>query len=65
MIPRYPDGVREGRPRGRPRVAEPLEPVSTRVPLHVYDQLVRTATARDVSVANLLRQIIILRLPRE
>lgn len=65
MIPRYPDGVREGRPRGRPRVEEPLERVSTRLPLPIYDELVKAANARDTSVANLVRQIVIVGLPRE
>lgn len=50
------------RPRGRPRVEEPLERVSTRLPLPVYDRLVTIANERDTSVSMLVRQLIVLRL---
>ena len=50
------------RPRGRPRVEEPLERVSTRLPLPVYDQLVTIANQRETSVSMLVRQLIVLRL---
>lgn len=53
-----------GRPRGRPRVDEPLERVSTRLPIPVYDRLVAIANERDTSVSMLMRQLLILRLPR-
>jgi hypothetical protein len=48
--------------RGRPRVEEPLERVSTRLPLPIYDELVRKANARDTSVSMMVRQLLILRL---
>lgn len=60
---RYPDGVLETRGRGRPRVEEPLERVSTRLPVPVYDQLVRVANAQETSVADVMRQIVIVGLP--
>lgn len=59
MMP-YPGG---GMPkpeakRGRPRVEEPLERVSTRLPLPLYDALVKTANARETSVSMLIRQML-------
>jgi hypothetical protein len=62
MTLRYPDGVQSPRQRGRPRVEEPLERVSTRLPLGVYDQLVRAANQRETSVSMLVRQLIVMRL---
>lgn len=53
------------RPRGRPRVDEPLERVSTRLPIHDYDRLVKIANLKETSVSNLVRQLLILRLPQE
>jgi hypothetical protein len=50
------------RPRGRPRVDEPLERVSTRLPIPVYDRLVEIANQRETSVSMLVRQLLILRL---
>lgn len=50
------------RPRGRPRVDEPLERVSTRLPVPVYDRLVTIANQRETSVSMLVRQLIVLRL---
>lgn len=52
------------RPRGRPRVDDPMSPVSTRLPSKAYDQLIRVATQQDTSVASLVRQLLILRLPK-
>lgn len=65
MIPRYPDGVRETRRPGRPRVAEPRSTVSTWLPASVHDQLIQVAQAREMPVSALVRHLIILRLPRE
>jgi len=50
------------RPPGRPRVAEPLERVSTRLPLPIYDRLVEIANREETSVSMLVRQLLILRL---
>ncbi len=63
MTVRYPDGVQETPRRGRPRVDEPLEPVATRLPRGVYDQLCREAFQRDMKLSALVRNIVILRLP--
>jgi hypothetical protein len=46
------------RGRGRPRVPDPMERVSTRLPTPVYDRLVKAAKQRDQSVAELARQIL-------
>jgi|GEM_PF-2879164 len=60
MSDKPPEGVR--RPPGRPRVAEPLERVSTRLPLPIYDRLVEIANQQDTSVSMLVRQLLVLRL---
>lgn len=62
MTPRYPERIEPARRRGRPRVDEPLERVSTRLPLPIYDKLVSAANQQDVSVSRLVRQLLILRL---
>lgn len=54
-----------GRPRGRPRVESRMEPVTTRLPLREYDRLINAARDRDIHVSALVRQLLILRLPRE
>lgn len=51
------------RPRGRPRVDEPMALVSTRLPVRDYDRLIRLAQKQEMSVADLLRRRI-LREPR-
>lgn len=56
-MPEPPDQPR--RPRGRPRVAEPLTAISTRLPPRHYDKLIRLANAREVSVADLTRSILL------
>jgi hypothetical protein len=43
------------RPRGRPRVAEPRVPVSSRVTAAEYDRIVEAARARGVTVAAFVR----------
>jgi hypothetical protein len=48
---------------GRPRVDEPLEPVATRLPRGVYDQLCREAFQKDMKLSELVRNIVIMRLP--
>lgn len=53
-------GARPG--AGRRPVGEPLERVSTRLPTKQFDQLVRLANARDESVSQLVRRLIVMRL---
>lgn len=53
------------RPRGRPRVEERMEPVTTRLPVGEYDRLVRAANLQDIHVSALVRRLLILRLPPE
>lgn len=52
------------RPPGRPRVAEPSTSVSAWVPNGTYDRLVRLANEREQSVSALVRDLLILRIPR-
>lgn len=65
VTPRYPDGVRETRPRGRPRVNEPRSWVSTKLPASAHDRLCQIAAERETSVSALVRQILIVNIPRE
>lgn len=51
------------RGRGRPRVDEPRSTVCTWVPASYHDRLVRVAKARETSVSQLVRSLLILRLP--
>jgi hypothetical protein len=48
-----------GRKRGRPRVEQVQERVSTRLPVDNYDQLVKVARREDKSVSELVRQILL------
>jgi len=52
------------RRRGRPRLAEPSLTVSARIPTADHDRLLRIARGRDVTLAELLREILIRRAPR-
>jgi len=63
MTTRYPDGVHEQRQRGRPRVAERMEPVMTRLPTGVYDRLCQQAQGRGEPLSQVVRDLLILRLP--
>lgn len=65
MSARYPERIEPLRPRGRPRVEERMEPVATRLPVRDYDRLVRAANLQQMSVARLVRQLLILRIPKE
>lgn len=56
--------VQERRGRGRPRVDEARSSVSTWVPASYHDRLIRIAQAQDKSVSAVVRQLLILRLPR-
>ena len=56
------DEVPTERRRGRPRVDEPYERVSTRLPLPTYDRLVEVANERGTSVSLLVRQLLVLQL---
>ncbi len=53
----------ERRGRGRPRVETQMEQVATRIPVAYYDRLVQVANKRETSVASLIRQLLIVRLP--
>lgn len=57
-------GRGERRKRGRPRV-EPSEPVMTRLPLPLYDRIVKTANLRGESVSAVVRSLLTVRIKRE
>jgi hypothetical protein len=59
-----PDEVKPKAPRGRPRVADPMTSIGTRLPSADYDRLVRAANLQDKSLAALVRQLLTLRLPK-
>lgn len=46
------------RRRGRPRVDDPQERVSTRIPAGTYDLLVKAANRSEQSVSSLVRDIL-------
>ena len=46
------------RPRGRPRVAEPLTQISTRIPVRAYDRLVQLAKEQETTVSGFLRRFL-------
>jgi hypothetical protein len=50
--------VSTGRKRGRPRVPDPQERLSTRLPSSRYDLLVKEAARQDQSMSGLVRQIL-------
>lgn len=50
--------------RGRPR-CEPTEPVMTRLPLPLYDQLVKTANRRGESVSSVVRSLLAVRIRQQ
>jgi hypothetical protein len=51
---------------GRPRIASELtEPVMTRLPLPVYDQLCKAADRQGESVSSLVRSLLMVRLPQK
>lgn len=52
------------RPRGRPRVDDPLTSITVRVPMSVHDEICRLAIKRDEHVSSIVRNLIVLRLPR-
>ncbi len=47
---------------GRPRVAEPRTAVSTWLPVGTAERLYTAARAEDISVSELVRRIVVLRL---
>jgi hypothetical protein len=63
-IPVFFAGGDASRKRGRPR-CEPTEPVMTRLPLPLYDQIVKTANRRGESVSSVVRALLTLRVRRE
>lgn len=46
------------RRRGRPRVEQPQERLSTRLPTPEYDRLVKLAQKRDQSLSSLVRDLL-------
>jgi len=64
MSARYPDRIETARPRGRPRVEERLEFVGTSLPKAYVQRLEQIAEQRDMKVSALVRQLLIMRLPR-
>lgn len=50
------------RPRGRPRVEEPLTSISVRVPAELHDRLAKLALHRDEPLSSLVRTLLTLRL---
>lgn len=50
----------ERRKRGRPQVQERRSSVSTWVPASVHDKLIELASAREISVSELVRQAIVI-----
>ena len=44
--------------RGRPRNAEPSSSVSTWLPAHEHDVLIRRARAEEISVSALVRRLV-------
>ena len=55
-------GSPQPRRRGRPRVEDPMSAVSTRVPSSYHDRLVKLAAQKDVSVARLVRSMLMIQL---
>jgi len=49
-----------GRRRGRPRVEEPRSSVSTWLPVSVHDRLISIASAREISISELVRESIVI-----
>jgi predicted HicB family RNase H-like nuclease len=49
---------------GRPRVAEPLSTVSTRLPPAYHDRLVQMAGKHDVSISRLVRTLLTLQIKK-
>ncbi len=47
---------------GRPRVAEPLSPVTIRLPARTHDRLIEMARREDLSVSALARRIVVVQL---
>ncbi len=67
MTTRYPDGVQEPRQRGRPRVAERMEPVGVSLPRAYVQRLEHIAEERGMKVSAVVRHLLIMRLlpPRD
>lgn len=55
-------GSAQRRRRGRPRVDEPMERVSTRLPVKDYDKLAKFASVKGTSVAAIVRRLLRVRI---
>jgi hypothetical protein len=53
------------RRRGRPRAANPLHPVMTRLPETYMDRIYRLASHHDISVSKAVRKILIVALDKK
>ena len=51
--------------RGRPRLEQPMYPISTRLPQPAIDQLVRLASQHRMPVSHLTRQLLMVCLRNE
>lgn len=49
----------ERRRRGRPPVEEPRSSVSTWLPVSLHDRLISVASAREISISELVREAIV------
>lgn len=52
--------VGERRRRGRPPVEEKRSSVSTWVPVSLHDRLIEVASAREISISELVREAIVI-----
>ncbi len=54
---------RERRRPGRPRVDEPMAALSTWIPASLHDSYIKTASDRDESISQLVKQALVIALP--
>jgi len=50
--------------RGRPPADAPTQPVSTRLPEPLYDELTKLARAHDLTLSGVLREVVVVYLHR-
>lgn len=56
-------GIVVPRTRGRPRVAEPGESVSTWLTVKEHDRVIALAKTEEVSISSLVRSLLMLHVP--